>query len=251
MAWCKKMRPDRTSIDRLLEGLGDSGKPEIRLVDSVGSEARRIGVFSSSFNPPTNAHAELVRRAAGAFGLDRTIALTGTANADKRAYESLLSQRVEMMILAFADQPLVSTGVSSHAFFPDFVDALRPVIPAESELHFVLGFDTFERVLDRGGRYINRYHRNFSNPDEAIRFLLLHSRLIVADRAGAGANELDSLVAVLAPELRDRVLRLPFPEHLAEISATEVRRLVARGERAAAVHPLVEAYIREHALYSD
>jgi nicotinate (nicotinamide) nucleotide adenylyltransferase len=236
-------------FENILRGVDAGDPPRIDLI-----ERRRIGdklaVFASSFNPVTIAHVELIHRAAEQFSLDETLALAGVTNADKREYECSLEDRLTMLQLAFADDPRVSIGLSSHAFYVDMIEALDRVCAPGTDLHFVVGFDTFERVLDRDDRYTRRYHRSFSDRAEALQHLFSRSRLIVAARAGGGLGELRALIEREAAEIGERILILDFPSELGNRSATEVRTRVAKGLPIAGLVPeSVERYISKRELY--
>src|SRR4030095_16098793 len=163
------------------------------MIKQVSETGSRLGVFASSFNPPTLAHAELIKREAEALSLDQVIALASSANADKLDYECALEDRLAMLTLAFADQPRTSIGLSSRGFYVDMIDALDRIYPQETDLHFIVGFDTFERVLDPENRYTERYYRPFSGRTEALQHLTSRARLIVAGRAGAGWGVVEGL----------------------------------------------------------
>lgn len=213
-------------------------------------DGEKLGVFASSFNPVTVAHVELIHRAAEAFSLDTILALAGITNADKTGYECSLEDRLTMLQLAFADDSRVSIGLSSHAFYVDMIEALERMCWSGTDLHFVVGFDTFERVLDRDDRYTQRYHRSFRNRTEALQHLLSRSRLIVAARAGAGLDEVRTLLEREPAEISQRILYLDFPSDLGELSATEVRARVAKGLPIAGLVPEpVERHISERGLY--
>ena len=233
----------------IIEETNRSGAPQIDFIkrDQAG---KKLGVFASSFNPPTLAHVELIRLAARSFELDEILALAGSANADKLAYECSLDDRLAMLSLTFAAEPRVSVGLSSHAFYVDMIDALELAYPGGADLHFIVGFDTFERVLDAEGRYTERYHRKFAGRTEALNYLFAHSSLIVAGRAGAGLSSVIHLVEQEPSVPRDRVLYLDFPADLGELSATEARKRCREGKPLhEIVPPAVEAYIQEHHLY--
>jgi nicotinate (nicotinamide) nucleotide adenylyltransferase len=231
--------------------IDELSEPHIEIIKRAKAMGPKLGVFASSFNPPTIAHVELIRRAARTFTLDQTIVLAGRANADKVDYECPLEDRIEMVKLAFADDNHISIGVSSHAFFVDMVDALKRVYSPGTDLHFIVGFDTFERVLDPQNQYTSRYHRSFNDRAEALGHLFDRSSFIVAGRAGA---EWDSvrLLTECEPALpEERVLYLDFPSDLGELSATEVRDRRRSGKSITGLVPeLVERYILEHALYA-
>lgn len=227
------------------------GAPVIELIKRAEVSGPRLGVFAASFNPPTVAHVELIRCAMDAFSLDEVVALAGRANADKLEYECPLENRLAMLRLTFDGEPRVSIGLSSHAFYVDMIEAIGREYPGQTDLHFIAGFDTFERVIDREDRYTARYHQRFSDRVEALRFLFAQSRIIVAARAGAGRQQIEQLLEGEPAVPRDRVLYLGFPADLGEISATEVRRRCSVGEAISGLVPLkVELYIRQRGLYS-
>jgi nicotinate-nucleotide adenylyltransferase len=237
-------------ISEAIERVRQSSEPRIEIIKRAATAGGRLGVFASSFNPPTIAHVELIRRATEAFLLDETLALAGQANADKLNYECLLEDRVAMMELEFANDARTSIGLSSHAFYVDIVEALRSVYPPQTDLHFIVGFDTFERVLDPEDKYTKRYHRKFSGRLEALEYLFARSSFIVAARAGTGLDSVRLLVEREHVVPRDRVLYLDFPPDLGELSATEVRTRCRAGESIKGLVPAaVEQFINEQGLY--
>ena len=235
---------------KIIERVRTDSEPQIELIKRAEMTGPRLGVFAASFNPITIAHVELMRRAASQFSLDETLALAGKTNADKDSYECPLEDRLRMLALTFAGDGGVSMGLSSHAYYVDMLTALERAYPPETHLHFIVGFDTFERVLDPHGRYTAKYFRSFNNRADALRHLLARSRIIVAGRAGADYTNVRALVEREQAELTDRILYLDFPSDLGERSATEVRARVRAGQPITGlVPPVVEAYIYERGLY--
>ena len=242
------MNPDQ--ISDAIGRVRQSGEPRIEIIERAATSGPRLGVFASSFNPPTLAHVELIRRASEAFSLDETIAFASDTNADKLSYECSLEDRVAMMELALVDDDRTSIGLSSHAFYVDMVEALRRVYPPRTDLHFIVGFDTFERVLDPGDRYTKRYYREFSGRVEALDYLFARSSFIVAARAGAGLDSIRLLVEREPVVARDRVFYLDFPPDLGELSATEVRARCRAGESIEGLVPAAVAqFISQHEIY--
>jgi nicotinate (nicotinamide) nucleotide adenylyltransferase len=237
-------------LSNIIDRLNVTGPPSIEFIKRV-AVGERLGVFSSSFNPPTIAHLELMQRAAEAFSLDEILALAGKANADKIDYECSLEDRLAMLALTLAGEPRVSIGLSSHAFYADMIEALERAYPAETDLHFIVGFDTFERVLDVDDRYTTRYYREFRGRIEALEYLFARSRFVVAGRAGAGSHSVRLLVESEHAVPQARVFYLDFPADLGELSATEVRKRRREGRQIKGFVPeAVEAYIRERGLYA-
>ncbi|HLG16846.1 MAG TPA: nicotinate-nicotinamide nucleotide adenylyltransferase [Blastocatellia bacterium] len=241
---------ERGQIQEIISRVAASPDPFVEIVKRAQETGERVGVFASSFNPVTIAHAELMKRAGEQFSLDETLALAGVANADKQLYEAPLADRVLMLTACFAGDPRVSVGLSSHAFFVDMLDALRALRGSATRLHFILGFDTFERVLDRENRYTAKYQRRFKDRLEALEFLVGGSRLIVGGRAGAGHEDFRRFIEREPPLVAAGVSFLDFPADLAEFSATEVRNRARRGVPISGLVPVeVERYINEHSLY--
>lgn len=243
------MKPDQ--FNEAIERVRQSTEPRIETIERAATAGGRLGIFASSFNPPTIAHVELIRRATEAFLLDETLALAGQTNADKLSYECSLEDRVAMMELAFAGDARTSIGLSSHAFYVDMIEALGRIYPPGTDLHFIVGFDTFERVLDPEDRYTTRYYRKFGGRREALEYLFARSSFIVAARAGAGLDNVRLLVEREAVVPRDRVLYLDFPPDLGELSSTEVRNRCRAGESIEGLVPAaVEQFISQRGIYN-
>jgi nicotinate (nicotinamide) nucleotide adenylyltransferase len=242
---------DFEHVKGIIDDVDPRRGPAIKIIKPVPAARPLLGVFASSFNPPTIAHVELVKRAAEVFSLDEVLALAGKTNADKLDYECSLEDRLAMLRLAFAAERNVSIGLSSHAFYVDMIEALKRAYPAQTDLHFIVGFDTFERVLDAGDQYTGRYFRRFGSRNEALKFLFANSRLIVAGRAGTGLTSVRLLVEREPAVPSDRVLYLDFPADLGELSATEARKRRREGQSINELVPAtIEDYIREHGLYA-
>ena len=244
---------------QIIESASANKKPTIQFIkqsqanqspQSLLTKCKRLGIFASSFNPITTAHIELMRQAKEYFSLDETLALAGMANADKSAYECSIEDRLLMLELALNDDTQTSIGLSSHAFFVDMLDALDAVYDSQTELHFIVGFDTFERVLDPEDKYTKLYYGNFTDRNEALEFLLTRSRFIVAGRKGANHKDVYALALQLPAKISERVSYLDFPDDLAEQSATAVRLRLREGLSINGLVPaIVERYINERSLY--
>jgi len=236
-------------LREIIAGADPQGEPRVEIIKRATSDGPRVGVFASSFNPITTAHLELMRRAREAFSLAEVLALAGRANADKRSYECALEDRLQMLLLALRDNPHLAVGLSSHAFYVDMLEALAPLYP-QSDLHFVVGFDTFERVLDRDDRYTAKYHRRFGDRLAALHHLFSQCRFIVAGRSGAGRDEVRALLNREPAAIRSRVSYLDFPTDLGERSASQVRECLQTGQSIAGLLPAAVAnYIAARGLY--
>jgi nicotinate-nucleotide adenylyltransferase len=236
-------------LKEIINHVSQAREPQIQFIKREPLVTARLGVFAASFNPITNAHVELMQRAAISFALDEVLALAGSTNADKASYECALTDRLAMLALTFADDPRTSIGLSSHAFYTDMIEPLARLYP-QSELHLIVGFDTFERVLDRENRYTQKYHRHYRDRAEALDYLFTHSRLIVAGRAGAGREAVRALLDSEPARFAGRVSYLDTPADIGERSATEVRQAIRAGKPIGGLVPAAVArYIETRGLY--
>ncbi|HYM01103.1 MAG TPA: nicotinate-nicotinamide nucleotide adenylyltransferase, partial [Blastocatellia bacterium] len=215
-----------------------SQTPQIRIIKPAEKPAQSLGVFASSFNPVTNAHLKLIQTARSQFELDAVLALAGTSNADKTHYEASLTDRIEMLSLALESWPEASIGLTSTGFFVDMIGALQSVYPPNTLYSFIVGFDTFIRILDPDNRYVSRYDRKFRDSLEALGYLLERSRLIVVERGPHGESGFSQIVAehglrrnASSPSMAfaDRIAFMSFARDFSERSATEVRENVESG----------------------
>jgi len=241
---------ESTLLKDMIKRAQSSLKPRIEFIRRATDSGKRLGVFAASFNPVTIAHIELMRCAASQFSLDETLALAGASNADKSNYECPLDARLEMLLLAFENDARVSIGICSHAFFVDMIEAIERVYPPETAIYFIVGFDTFERLLDREDHYTAKYYRKFIDRIEALDFLFARSRLIVAGRSGEGRKDIDALTESEIPKYAERVHFLDTPDTLGERSATEVRERVSEGLSISGLVPTaVERYVTKRNVY--
>ena len=164
-------------------------------------------------------------------------------------YEAALEDRVAMLLAAFETDPTIAIGVVSHPFFVDMILPLRREY-ATSEIFFLVGSDTFERLLDRQGRYLGRYSKPYPDRMAVLEDLFSASRVIVATRGAFTCSALEQLLEEEAAPYRSRIACMELSEEARFISATEVRWRIRRGESVASLVPeAVEAYIRTAGLY--
>jgi nicotinate-nucleotide adenylyltransferase len=170
----------------------------------------KIGLFGGSFDPIHRGHIQPVLEAVEQAGLDRVIYLpTGRPphKPNRRLAPALARYAMTELALVRHDRLWVSAHELSEAAPTYTVDTLRHFAAAYpgDELHLVIGADSFAEL------------------STWVRFeeILELARLVVLARPGVAA------IAAAAPAARvQRVDNRPV-----EVSSTEVRRLLARGER--------------------
>lgn len=201
------------------------------------STPRRVGVFGGAFDPPHNAHVALAKAALSQLNLaELRIFPTGRAWHKLRQLTSA-DERLAMSRLAFGD--LADAVVDAREVLRDgptyTIDTLRE-LQAEmpgAQLVLVMGADQ--------ARALPTWH--------AWQGILSVAIISVAHRAiqtGATARFDPQSLPGLPAGARFETLELPAMD----ISATDIRQRIARGQDVSAlVPPAVASYIDQHLLY--
>jgi len=202
----------------------------------------RIAFFGGTFDPVHHGHL-IVARAVAEQGRFDCVHLVPTSRPPhKRPAGATPPQRLAMLALAVADEPLLAVcPVEVERPGPSYtyqtLEALRERYGPETELHWVIGADMLEEL--------HLWRR--------IERVLELARLVVAVRP-PWQERLEELLATLAPRLgaeaaarlRQGVLAAP----LVDISSTDIRARIGRGLSIRYLVPdAVEGYIRRTSLY--
>lgn len=260
----------------ILENPRRCGSPE-----EEKAAVQRIGIFPSSFNPLTLAHAELVRQAQEDFCLEEVLLVLDSQAMDKVVFGASLEDRL-LMLRLFA-RPFASyrIALSSHGLFLDKLRVLRQLYPSSStSFYFIVGYDTLVRVLDP---------KYYADREAALGELFRGSCFLVANRAELApqhCHDLEGIAIESAPSIskdrpydlpslghgelaggreeiqvlldrkenrpfRDRIAFLPLSSFYASLSATLIREKVAQGEEVAGlIPPVIRCFIEETRLYA-
>jgi nicotinate-nucleotide adenylyltransferase len=171
------------------------------------SGPQSVGILAGSFNPPTIAHLELAQ--AASRRLDLIICVIPRVFPHKDYSGATLEQRIEM--LDAAELPIPHAIVStSQGLFIDIARECRDHYGAQVQLSFICGRDAAERILDwdygRAG---------------VVEEMLDQFELLVAPRGGHFSPP---------AAYRHRIHTLQLGKGHEEVSSTEVRERIARGE---------------------
>jgi nicotinate (nicotinamide) nucleotide adenylyltransferase len=223
-----------------------------RAPQGITRSGQRLGVFDASFNPPHNAHVEMMRRAQARFNLHEILLLLAKANVDKEMFGATLEQRLGMMLGIAEEHPDYSVAVVSHARFVDKAAALQAKTPrrdgkgagypAGTEIYFILGYDTLVRLFDP------KYYADM--PAELTRLFSM-AQFIATNRKEHGIEDMRRWLArdEVQP-FAHKIHLLPLDDFHAHLSSTEVRRRVAAHEPYEhLVPPQVAEFIRQAKLY--
>jgi nicotinate-nucleotide adenylyltransferase len=167
----------------------------------------KVGILAGSFNPPTIAHLELAQ--AASRDVDLILFVVPRVFPHKEYSGATLEQRVEMLDAA---SPAVPHAIAStsQGLFIDIARECRDHYGAQVQLSFICGRDAAERIL----------HWDYGRPG-VVQEMLAEFELLVAPRGGHFS----------APaEYRHRIHALQVRGGHEEVSSTEVRVRIARGE---------------------
>jgi len=190
-----------------------------------------VALLGGTFDPPHVGHVALARAALAELPVDRVVVVP-LGQASHKAVDTDAETRFRLAEAAFADEPRVE--VSRHELDrpgPSYtVDTARWAATELGDPIFLVGADEFADFL------------TWREPETILEL----ARVAVATRPGFGGARLHGVRARLARP--DRVLELPFTP--LDVSSTEIRERVARGEAIdGLVPPAVARLVAELGLY--
>ena len=236
-----------STVRQLVNQLNPDGTPMISFVlkaaSGVKSTNQKLGVFSASFNPMTNAHVKMIEEAERNYDLDEILLLLAKANVDKGIIGASLEERLLMIKLYAQKHPQFSVAACSHGRFVEKVKLIRPLYPPETEVYFIIGYDTLKRVFDP------KYYTNLKSE---LMELFSMSRFIVANRDMNDAEMIEKLLSLKENKpYAEKIDLIELPPFYANISSTEIRDHIQSGQTIDdLVPPEVLAYLKKTKVYS-
>ena len=206
--------------------------------------ALKIGIFGGTFNPPHLGHLAAARAAIEALELDKLLIVPAAVPPHKElpqgtpAPEHRLTMAEKMadalLMPGTAEVSTIELERPGKSYTADTLAALREQYP-DAQMWLLMGTDMFATFY--------QWH----DPS---------SILAQAGICAFGRSERDdkALFATLAEELEEtlpeaKITVIPLPE-LVEISSTELRELLAKGEGGDYLLPAIYGYILMNGLYS-
>ena len=168
----------------------------------------RLGILPGTFNPPTTAHLALARAALS--HVDEVVFVLPHQFPHKPYSGASFAERIQMLRAALADMPDFSIAASQGGLFVEIAAECRASYGENVRLAFLCGRDAAQRIVGW----------DYGRPG-AIREMLSRFDLLVAARGGE---------YLAPPELRPAIRQLALSGDFDEVSSTEVRRRIARGE---------------------
>lgn len=176
--------------------------------------AARIGILGGSFNPPHLGHLVCAQEALDQLGLDRVLLMPTGIPPHKELDDPGAEERLELCRRAIArEQRLEVSRLEIDRPGTSYtVDTLRALHERsrEAELTFIVGGDMAQSL------------GSWREPREVLRL----ARLAVAERVGAGRDDVLASLAPLHPA-PGRLIFLDAPR--LDISSSMIRRRVAEG----------------------
>jgi len=243
---------------------------------SPSSAEWRVGVFSSSFNPFTIAHAHMCSEASLKFGFDELLLLINKQNADKPIFGTSLEQRLQMMEFIDAPElfagceavkiPEITVGVSSHGLFVDQLHALQKLFPETTKFSFILGYDTVSRLFNPSFYKSRTVHETMSDLFLPCCSVIAFNRETTSITTESNAtttisSSMDELQQFLTqPEVQPFAHAIHMIESsnpvVLSASSTLVRANIASGDETLKalgmqlMPPSIAQHVAEHNLYS-
>lgn len=231
-----------SELEQRIDEVHESATPAVIRLDEGDGPKSRVAVLPSAYNPPTRAHLELLRAARSAKGVQSVAALLTTKNVAKGLYGASLAHRAGMLLAMSIEDPPLLVYVTNRAKIADQAKLLAATLPGVG-VDMVVGYDTLVRVFDP--QYYADMH------EELASFFGAH-RLIAANRAGEGTDEVRSYLRNLAVlPFADRIVVCTIGDEAAAMSSTAAREAIAAGRVPMELPPAVRAYIQDHGLYTD
>lgn len=178
----------------------------VRAVASGGP--LRVGVLAGSFNPPTVAHFHLLEAASG--HVDELVCVVPRVLPHKIYHGASLEQRVEMLS-APGLKPEYSVAVSDGGLIAEIAGECRDEYGETARLLFLCGRDAAERIVEWD-----------YGEAGAIERLMEGFELLVARRGGEYEPP---------ASLRHRIRHLAVRADFEDVSSSQLRGRIARGER--------------------
>jgi nicotinate-nucleotide adenylyltransferase len=180
----------------------------VHFIRRANAAPGRLGILAGSFNPPTHAHVGLIEAAAD--HIDEILCVVPRVFPHKLYHGATLDDRVQMLNVLEPRVPY-SIAVADRGLFVDIARECRQEYGPKVDLVFVCGRDAAERMIEW----------DYGDPG-AVERMLEEFRLLVAARQGQYEPP---------PQLAQRIAALNVPHAFDDVSATEVRERIRKGEQ--------------------
>jgi len=245
LRWQLNIQLEKHGVTKALEKAGVQPGDKIRCGSLTwewtagDKEKKRLGVFGGTFDPVHLGHIMLAEEVKKSLELDEVL-IVPAGQPQTRSYDIVTParQRLDMLELAVTRKKGLKVSTieierKGPSFTSDTLLELKNKYGNTWEIYFILGWDSLAQL--------STWH-------EPSRILNL-CYLAAVPRPGYKRPSLKAIEGVL-PGITDRVIFMDGPK--IDISATEVRERVAKGENIEHLVPEgVAEYIKKHKLYTN
>lgn len=237
----------REHLQTVVHSLLQEGSSIIKIIKRATRRVREtgglLGVLPASFNPPTSAHEALITEAGKVVAFDEILLVLDQRAMDKELIDAPLEDRLLMLLILFGDDPLISLGIATQGLFLDKVEALHQVYPQDTQIYFIVGYDTIVRVLDP---------IYYKERDEALHALFSQARFLVANRGDRDEQDLKELFGREENHpFAAQVMPFDLPPAVSRISSSDIRSRLAEGKAVQGfVPPKLEEFLLKRGFYS-
>lgn len=218
----------------------------------------RIAILDSSFNPPTIAHAALLRARPldEHTDFDAHLLLLSVRNADKalKPGDATHAQRAEMMARFAAGVPNCGVGLLDAPMWVDKAVTVRKGLPLDAPtftLTWLLGLDSLERLF--APRYYASEAAMLASIERFLDPASGENEVVCAWRGFVNGEERQKQIPELAQPFveQGQIRMIELEGEMGEVSSTELRARRARGdERWRELVPTeITGYVAEKGLY--
>lgn len=188
---------------------------------------RTLGVLSSAFHPPTQAHLALAHAALDTFETEEVLFVL-PARFPHKAYDNVtLDERLELVLAATAHEQRFSVAVADAGLFLEIAREARPHYGPHVRLRFLCGRDAAQRIVEWDyGSQLPPFHRQ-----------LEEFELLVAPREGH---------YLPPPQFSNAIAPLRISQEWEDVASSRVReRILQGGDWEHWVPPSIAARVRQ------
>jgi len=201
----------------------------------------KLGILGGTFNPLHSGHLIVAQEAYLRLRLDKVIFIPA-ASPPHKPQENLVEakHRLRMVALTLRNDPRfvvsdMETKRLGNSYTVDTLEELRQKYGPKAEIYLIVGSDTLDE---------------FPTWKDFPRIAQV-AHIVVMARPGHPLQKIDDLKAILGEDKVEEMKGFMLSGPLIGISASEVRRRLARGDSIRYLVPrTVERYIKKHKLYS-
>jgi GTPase len=242
LRWQLNLQLEKLGVNKALEKAGIRAGDRVRCGDlswewsRPDQEKQKIGILGGTFDPIHLGHIMIAEEVKQSLALSEVLVIPAGQPQTRQGETITLAQdRLKMVELALAGKNgLKVSAMEIERTGPSFtVDTLIDLKNKNKscDLYFIMGWDSLAQLP--------KWH----DPSRIINLCYL----VAVPRPGVKRPLLRSMEGVL-PGITEKVIFMENPK--VDISATEIREMVARGESISHLVPeTVAAYIKRHKLY--